>query len=139
MSHPYFARPAPKSLDRLTFSALIEQAIAGLSPPDGAATLAAFTAAAIAAAPIPEPPLRILVCGGGRKNLHLMERVQKAFLAPVDPVEAVGWDGDALEAQCFGFLAVRSLRGLPLSLPSTTGVPAAMGGGRLVQPFDATQ
>jgi anhydro-N-acetylmuramic acid kinase len=134
MSHPYFSRPAPKSLDRLTFSALIAQATAGLSPPDGAATLAAFTVAAIAAAPIPETPRHILVCGGGRKNLHLMQRIQQAFAVPVDPVEAIGWDGDALEAQCFGFLAVRSLYGLPLSLPTTTGAPKPMPGGRLVRP-----
>ena len=50
---------------------------------------------------------------------------------PVEPVEAVGWDGDALEAQAFAFLAVRSLRGLPLSVPSTTGVPGPTAGGRL--------
>ncbi len=139
MSHPYFARTAPKSLDRLTFSGLIGQATSGLSAPDGAATLAAFTVAAIAAAPLPEPPLRVLVCGGGRKNLHLMARMRKAFALPVEPVEAVGWDGDALEAQCFGFLAVRSLRGLPLSLPTTTGVPAPIAGGRLALPSGARQ
>jgi anhydro-N-acetylmuramic acid kinase len=50
---------------------------------------------------------------------------------PVEPVEAVGWDGDAIEAQAFGFLAVRSLRGLPLSVPSTTGVPVPTTGGQL--------
>ncbi len=131
MSHAYFQLPAPKSLDRLTFSALVAEATAGLSPADGAATLAAFTVAAIATAPLPAPPLRVLVCGGGRKNLNIMARLGKAFACPVEPVEAVGWDGDALEAQCFGFLAVRSLRGLPLSLPGTTGVPAPQTGGRL--------
>jgi anhydro-N-acetylmuramic acid kinase len=134
MAHPYFSLPAPKSLDRLTFSALIAQATAGLSAADGAATLAAFTVAAIAAAPIPEPPRRVLVCGGGRKNLEIMTRLQKTFAVPVDSVEAVGWDGDALEAQCFGFLAVRSLYGLPLSLPGTTGVAAPMPGGRVAVP-----
>jgi anhydro-N-acetylmuramic acid kinase len=134
MAHPYFSLPAPKSLDRLTFSSLIAQATAGLSAADGAATLAAFTVAAIAAAPIPEPPRRVLVCGGGRKNLAIMARLQKAFAVPVDSVEAVGWDGDALEAQCFGFLAVRGLHGLPLSLPATTGVPAPMPGGRVALP-----
>jgi len=134
MAHPYFSLPPPKSLDRLTFSSLIAQATAGLSPKDGAATLAAFTVAGIAAAPIPEPPRRVLVCGGGRKNFEIMAWLQKAFACPVDAVEAVGWDGDALEAQCFGFLAVRSLRGLPLSLPTTTGVPSPMPGGRLAHP-----
>jgi anhydro-N-acetylmuramic acid kinase len=132
MAHPYFKLPAPKSLDRLTFSSLVALAVEGLSVADGAATLAAFTVAAIAAAPCPAPPLRVLVCGGGRKNLNIMARLQRAFDVPVDQVEAVGWDGDALEAQCFAYLAVRSLRSLPLSLPGTTGVPAPMTGGRLI-------
>ncbi|HQT65182.1 MAG: anhydro-N-acetylmuramic acid kinase [Acidocella sp. 20-57-95] len=132
LADPYFARPAPKSLDRLSFSALVEQAVAGLNAPDGAATLAAFTAMAIASAPLPAPPLRVLVCGGGRKNATIMRHLQAQFSVPVASVEAVGWDGDALEAQCFGFLAVRSLRGLPLSVPSTTGVPQPMPGGKLI-------
>jgi len=51
--------------------------------------------------------------------------------APVAAVEAVGWDGDALEAQAFAYLAVRSLRGLPLSLPTTTGVSHPLSGGKL--------
>jgi anhydro-N-acetylmuramic acid kinase len=132
MSHPYFSRPAPKSLDRLTFSALIAQAVQGLTPADGAATLAAFTVAAIAATPLPAPPRRVLVCGGGRKNRNILLRLQTAFACPVAPVEAAGWDGDALEAQCFGYLAVRSLYGLPLSLPGTTGVAAPQTGGKLM-------
>ncbi len=133
MAHPYFARPAPKSLDRLSFATLVEQAVEGLEVAEGAATLAAFTVAAVAAAAWPVAPLRVLVCGGGRKNLNIMARLGKAFECPVEPVEAVGWNGDALEAQCFGFLAVRSLRGLPLSLPGTTGVPAPQTGGILTK------
>ncbi len=133
LAHPYFALPAPKSLDRLTFSILIAAATQDLTAADGAATLTAFTVAAIAGAPIPAPPLRVLVCGGGRKNHSIMAGLAAAFCVPVEPVEAVGWDGDALEAQCFGYLAVRSLYGLALSLPSTTGVPSAMPGGRLVK------
>jgi anhydro-N-acetylmuramic acid kinase len=134
LAHPFFAQPAPKSLDRLAFSFLIAQATDGLGLEDGAATLAAFTATAIARAPLPAPPLRVLVAGGGRKNANIMARLAREFAVPVDPVEAVGWDGDALEAQCFGFLAVRSLRGLPLSLPTTTGVPWPMPGGRIMEP-----
>ncbi len=133
LAHPYFALPAPKSLDRLTFSKLIAAATDDLSPADAAATLTAFTVAAIAAAPVPSP-LRVLVCGGGRHNHAIMAGLQQAFAVPVEPVEAVGWDGDALEAQCFGFLAVRSLYGLPLSLPSTTGVPYPLTGGKRVEP-----
>jgi anhydro-N-acetylmuramic acid kinase len=133
MAHPYFALPAPKSLDRLTFAALIAAATEDLAPADAAATLSAFTVAAIAAAPVPSPS-RVLICGGGRHNNAIMAGLRHAFAVPVEPVEAVGWDGDALEAQCFGFLAVRSLYGLPLSLPSTTGVPRPMTGGRWVKP-----
>ncbi|MDD2876289.1 MAG: anhydro-N-acetylmuramic acid kinase [Acidiphilium sp.] len=130
----YFALPAPKSLDRLHFSARIATATAGLPAADGAATLAAFTAAAIAAAPLPQAPKRVLVAGGGRHNQAIMACLRARFAVPVEPVEAVGWDGDALEAQCFGFLAVRVLRGLPLSLPGTTGVGHPMVGGRILWP-----
>jgi anhydro-N-acetylmuramic acid kinase len=133
LQNPFFAAPAPKSLDRDHFSRAL-QAVAGLGTEDGAATLAAFTAQAIAATPLPSPPRRVLVTGGGRRNPAIMAAVRKAFGVPVDPVEAAGWDGDALEAQCFGYLAVRILRGLPLSLPGTTGAPRPMPGGRIVAP-----
>jgi anhydro-N-acetylmuramic acid kinase len=131
LAHPYFTLPAPKSLDRLTFSQWIADATESLPPKDAAATLAAFCTTAIARVPLPAPPLRVLVCGGGRKNKVLMAGLAARFAAPVEPVEAVGWDGDALEAQCFAYLAVRSLRGLPLSMPSTTGVAAPTCGGVL--------
>lgn len=132
MAHPYFARPVPKSLDRLDFSqALAASGINNLSPADGAATLVAFTAGSIAAAQFPARPRRWLVTGGGRHNPSIMAALRAALAAPVDPVEAVGWDGDALEAQCFGFLAARVARGLPLSFPGTTGVPAPTTGGRI--------
>jgi anhydro-N-acetylmuramic acid kinase len=101
LSHPYFALPAPKSLDRLTFSALIAEATANLRPADAAATLAAFAVAAIVQTPLPAAPQRVLVCGGGRKNPVLMAGLRHEFAVPVQPVEAAGWDGDALEAQCF--------------------------------------
>lgn len=131
MADPYFALPAPKSLDRLDFAARLgSSGLCALSAADGAATLVAFTVASIAAAKFPENPKRWLVCGGGRLNPALLGGLGSALNVPVEPVEVVGWDGDALEAQCFGFLAARSARGLPLSFPSTTGVPKAMPGGR---------
>ena len=134
LAHPYFARPAPKSLDRLDFAAtLAASGLDALSPADGAATLVAFTAAAVAAAPLPAPPRRWLVSGGGRHNPAIMAALRAALGVPVDPVEAVGWDGDALEAQCFGFLAARVAAGLPLSFPGTTGVPRPMTGGRITR------
>lgn len=130
MDNSYFARKPPKSLDRNEFHR--RAAIADtLSPQDGAATLAAFTIEATAAAlrHAPAPPRRWLVCGGGRLNRFLMQGLAARLGAPVDPVEAVGWNGDHLEAQCFAYLAARSRKGLPLSLPSTTNVPAPMPGG----------
>ena len=133
LAHPYFARPAPKSLDRLDFvPALAASGLAALTAADGAATLVAFTAGAVAATALPAPPRRWLVCGGGRHNPAIMDALRATLAAPVDPVETVGWDGDALEAQCFGFLAARVAAGLPLSFPGTTGVPGPMPGGRIV-------
>ena len=128
-------RPAPKSLDRLDFAtALAASGIAALSAADGAATLVAFTAGAVAATRLPAAPLRWLVGGGGRHNPAIMAALRLALGVPVDPVEAVGWDGDALEAQCFGFLAARVAAGLPLSFPGTTGVKRALPGGRIAEP-----
>lgn len=128
MGHPYFGRPAPKSLDRDAFD---PAPVAALSPEDGAATLTAFTAESVARVVphLPAAPVRWLVCGGGRHNATLMAMLADRLGVPVEPADRVGWDGDALEAQAFGYLAVRSRLGLPLSLPATTGVPAPMRGG----------
>ncbi len=133
MDHPYFARPAPKSLDRNDFSLA---PVAGLSVEDGAATLTAFTARSVAAAipHLPQRPARWLVTGGGRHNRTMMAALRQALDCPVEPVEAVGWRGDSLEAECFAYLAVRSLLGAPLSLPGTTGAPQPMTGGQSFAP-----
>jgi anhydro-N-acetylmuramic acid kinase len=130
-AHPYFARLPPKSLDRDDFSDVMPD---GLSVADGAATLTEMTAAAVAAAVrhFPAPPREFLVCGGGRHNRAIMRALARRLGgARVRPVEAVDWDGDALEAQAFAYLAVRSRRGLPLSLPTTTGAPYPVCGGTL--------
>lgn len=130
LDHPYFDARPPKSLDRNDFS---PDALDALDLADGAATLTAFTVAAVARATqfLPERPRRWLVTGGGRKNATLMRGLSDALAAEMMPTEAIGLDGDVLEAQAFGYLAVRSLRGLPLSGPTTTGVPAPQTGGRL--------
>ena len=130
LAHPHFASAPPKSLDRNAFD---PAPVAPLAPGDGAATLVAFTAEAarLACADMPARPRRWLVTGGGRHNPALMAELNQRLGVPCDAVESVGWQGDALEAQAFGFLAVRSLRGLPLSLPGTTGVPHPQGGGVL--------
>jgi len=132
MGHPYFALPAPKSLDRNDFHARA-RIVERLGLVDGAATLAAFTIESVAAslAQVPRRPSRWLVTGGGRRNAFFMRELARRLEVAVEPVEAVGWDGDFIEAQCFGYLALRSVRGLPLSLPTTTGVPRPMPGGEL--------
>jgi anhydro-N-acetylmuramic acid kinase len=130
LSSPFFERPPPKSLDRDDFREIMPD---GLPFEDGAATLTEITAAAVVAAVkhLPAPPLQWLVCGGGRHNPTLMEALRRQLAASVRPLDEVGWNGDTLEAQAFAYLAVRSVRGLPLSLPSTTGVARPMPGGRL--------
>ncbi len=134
--HEFFDRRPPKSLDRDDFRAHAARLVAGKGAADGAATLATFTARAVALAVphFPAPPARWLVCGGGRHNPAVMAALAAELAVPVDPVEVVGWDGDALEAQAFAYLAVRSLRGLPLTFPGTTGGPAPCSGGRLHRP-----
>ena len=129
----FFDRPPPKSVDRLDFSL---DSVARLPVADGAATLVEVTAATVARAVghLPRPPRRWYVTGGGRRNRFMMARLAARLGVRCDPVEALGWQGDALEAQAFAFLAMRSRRGLPLSLPTTTGVPSPMTGGRLHSP-----
>jgi anhydro-N-acetylmuramic acid kinase len=130
MRDPYFDRPAPKSLDRNHFSAAAA-CVRGLSDADGAATLSAFTVESTAAAlkHVPQAPARWLVGGGGRRNPNLMRRLGQRLHVKVEPVEAIGFDGDSVEAQCFAYLALRSRRGLPISFPTTTGAPNPMTGG----------
>src|SRR3984885_10093254 len=124
----YFQRAGPKSLDRNAFSL---DAVSSLSPQDGAATLAAFTAAAVAteAARLPRQPKTWIVVGGGRLNRYLLAQLRSRLGAPVKTAEDFGWAGGAIEAQAFAYLAVRSLRGLPLTWPGTTGVSEPVGGG----------
>jgi len=133
LGHPSFLQKPPKSLDRLDFPMA---GVSGLCAADGAATLTAFTAAAIArgAVHLPQSPLCWIICGGGRHNLTLMAELRARLPGRVMTAEETGWDGDYIEAQAFAYLAVRSVKRLPLSVPSTTGVPYPMPGGRLHRP-----
>jgi anhydro-N-acetylmuramic acid kinase len=95
--------------------------------------LVEVTVRAVAAARqhFPAPPRRWLVTGGGRRNPAIMQALKSVLAAPVDPVESVGWDGDALEAQAFAYLALRAIDGLPITFPRTTGAPRPLAGGTL--------
>ena len=136
LAEPYFSRIPPKSLDRNDFAEMIAL-VNELSDPDAAATLTAMCAAGVAEAMqhCPSQPHRVLVTGGGRHNPVLMRMLEVSLECPVAPVEAVGLDGDMLEAQAFAYLAVRVARGLPTSCPGTTGVRAAVGGGIVSSPI----
>jgi anhydro-N-acetylmuramic acid kinase len=134
LSLPFFALPPPKSLDRNDFAGLT---LSNVSPADGAATLTAFTAEAIARIVplLPKTPKSWIIAGGGARN-HTMMRMLRQRLAPaiVDAADGLGWASDAIEAQAFGFLAARGMKGLPLSYPATTGVSMPMTGGMIARP-----
>ncbi len=128
LDHPFFDAPPPKSLDRNDFTI---QPARGLSAADGAATLTAFTAATVAEAlrHLPARPVRLLVAGGGRHNPTMLAMIAARTGLVVEPTDVLGWNGDALEAEGFAYMAVRTLKGLAISFPGTTGVPVAMAGG----------
>jgi len=133
LAHPHFALEGPKSLDRWDFSI---DAARNLKVEDGAATLAQFTAEAIGLGlrACPEPPRRLIVCGGGRKNTDLLRRISEVTGLPAVTAEAVGWRGDLIEAEAFAVLAARTLKRLPISWPGATGVSEPCPGGRLAYP-----
>ncbi|MGM0584760.1 MAG: anhydro-N-acetylmuramic acid kinase [Pseudomonadota bacterium] len=131
----WLGRPPPKSLDRNQFARTLG-ALEGLGLEDGAATLTALSArcAAAAQAHLPRPAQRWILCGGGRRNPVLAAMIAELVEAEVAPAEAAGLDGDLMEAQAFAHLAVRHLRGLPLSAPGTTGCASPARGGRRARP-----
>lgn len=133
LAHPYFEAPAPKSLDRYDFSL---EPLAKCELEDAAATLVAFTAEAVRLGLelIGETPREVIVTGGGRHNPEIMKALTARLPCPVTAAEDHGWRGDAIEAEASAYLAARTLRGLPISFPKTTGVPQPMTGGRIARP-----
>lgn len=133
LMHPFFFRKPPKSLDRNWFS----HKLAGqLSTEDGAATLTAFTARAVARAldHAPEIPARWIVAGGGARNGELVRLLNYHLRSEITTADAIGWSSAYLEAQAFAYLAVRSQKGLPITFPATTGVREPISGGSLALP-----
>jgi anhydro-N-acetylmuramic acid kinase len=136
LAHPFFLRKPPKSLDRNAFALDLMD---GLSPEDGAATLTAFTAASLicGAAHFPAAPKIFVLSGGGTRNASLVGALRKLLPGRIELAGDRGWDAGAIEAQAFAFMAVRSLRGLPITFPGSTGISRPMTGGILAQPSDA--
>lgn len=128
LSHAFFARPPPKAIDRNLFSL---EPVSGLSVEDGAATLCEFSARAVGlgAALLSDLPEMWIVTGGGRRNASMMARLSRVLEVPVVPSEVFDVDGDAVEAHAWAYLAVRSLKALPLTFPGTTGVKQPTTGG----------
>lgn len=133
LGHPYFQAPPPKSLDRYDFPL---DPLEALRLEDAAATLVAFTAEAVKLGfdMMGASPTELIVCGGGRHNPELMKAFTERLPVPVRTAEDHGWRGDSIEAEAFAYLAARTLRGLPISFPKTTGVAAPMTGGRIARP-----
>jgi anhydro-N-acetylmuramic acid kinase len=139
LKHSFFALMPPKSLDRNAFREWVADRaqLADKSVEDGAATLAAITAATVATIVphLPEVPRSWIVCGGGASNATLIRMLgERLSPARVETAGDVGWNADAIEAQAFAYMAVRSLRGLPITFPTTTGVPEPMSGGVVAEP-----
>ncbi|AUW59103.1 anhydro-N-acetylmuramic acid kinase [Sphingobium sp. SCG-1] len=132
LDHPFFDVPPPKSIDREDFTV---QPVRGLSLADGAATLTAFTAHSVELAlrQLPARPTTMYVAGGGRHNVTLMQMLREVTGIAVESVDMLGWNGDSVEAEGFAYMAVRSIMGLPISFPGTTGVPEPMTGGELFE------
>ena len=128
ISHPYFKEPAPKSLDRASFTLDL---IGDLSPEDGAATLTAFTVAGIAAAAhqLPAHPRIWIVTGGGARNPHMFEGLRRVLGVNTVTADEAGFSTDFMEAQAFAYLAARRIKELPSTFAGTTGVsePAVCG------------
>jgi anhydro-N-acetylmuramic acid kinase len=131
MDHPYFAQKPPKSLDRNSFSS---HPVTALSPVDAVATLTAFTACSVAAAlkHLPALPRMLIVTGGGTSNATMLSMIAQHTGLNVTRAEQLGWSSSFIEAQAFAYMAVRSVLGLPITFPGTTGVLEPLTGGRLI-------
>ena len=133
LGDPFFSRKPPKSLDRATFAKF---SLESLSNEDAAATATAIVAGSIANALklLPKKPSTVVAVGGGAKNPTLMSMLQGHIGTPITSASDVGWEVDAMEAQAFAYLAVRTLKGLPLTFPTTTGVKKPLSGGVIAKP-----
>ncbi len=133
LTDPFFVKKPPKSLDRAAFAKL---ALDALSDEDAAAAATAIVAASIAKSfdHLPKQPQLVVVAGGGAHNPTLMQMLRARVSAPVKTADEIGWNADAIEAQAFAFLAIRALKNLPLTFPTTTGVAQPLTGGVIAKP-----
>ena len=135
MAESFFEQPVPKSLDRNDFLPLEP---GSLPLADGARTLAMVTARSIyrATEHLPRKPATWVLCGGGRLNRNILAdlmRLCEPDRATVIAAEDAGFNGDSMEAEAWAYLAIRSLKGLPLTFPETTGCRKPVTGGILAK------
>ena len=136
MRHEFLDQKPPKTTDRNAFNDLMRQ-VEGSNPEDGAATLTAFIGEALAEAIkfLPTKPEILILTGGGTFNPTLVLDIKKRLPhIRIETAAEFGWDKNTLSAWGYGFLAVRSLFGLPISYPATTGVSEPVSGGLMHMP-----
>ncbi len=136
LEHSFFKKEPPKSLDYMQFSQTLND-VRDMALPDALATQLFFVVNSVKSAmeKIEEHPKHIFVCGGGRHNKHLLLQLKHHIRCDISScdsltISAKPVNGDAMEAEAFAYLAVRSMLGLPISSPKTTGIrPPAQAGG----------
>lgn len=124
LQNELFHKKPPKSFDRDDFAELLAP-IASLKIEDALATLAYIHAKTIEInlGFLKNRPKEIFICGGGRKNIAIIDEMKRILVGiEIKNVEEIGLNGDAIEAEAFAFLGIRSLLNLPISFPNTTGV-----------------
>ncbi len=112
----------------------------GLSLEDGTATLTKFTSKIISSCLLKVcsvknlSPIQVIVCGGGRKNLTMIEQIKRDTLKKliIKNIDDYKINGDFIESQAFAFLAIRSYLRLPISFPKTTGCKKPSVGGEII-------
>lgn len=140
----YFFRKPPKSLDRDNFQKMVNHYLNSdefqdINPTDILSTLTEFTVESLAISienHLPQPAKTIFVCGGGAQNGYLIEKLQERLKTKIFDISSIdkNLNPDAIEAQGFGYLAIRSKIGLPITFASTTGIKMSSATGGVFYP-----
>ena len=132
LNDPYYDSLPPKSLDVNDFNL---GSIRGISLENSVTTLSELTSLTIVNSLnfFSRAPKKIILCGGGRKNKYICERIEKISNIPTHSIDVYKINGDFIESQAFAYLAIRSFLKKPISFPKTTGVPSPTLGRKLVE------
>ena len=134
INSPFFKKPPPKSLDRNFFEIFYKEVLnLDISSQDRMATFTEFTTETIEIAfkLLPKKPRNVIICGGGYKNSHLMERLNNKLNVNIIYQNQVDIEFDYIEAELIAYLAARSFYKLPYTFPSTTGTSKPLCGGKI--------